>query len=82
MCLVVHERGTINVFDQFDRSPAGYVFWGWSASAYLDTGKYRLVPRVGFISEVMFLPLIAFALIVYSVLWIHRGFRMPRHPST
>ena len=80
-CIVFYERSTINVFDKFDHRPEGHVSWGWSASTYLDTGAYRLVPRAAFITEVMFLPPIAFAAIVYSILWIHRGFRISRQPS-
>jgi hypothetical protein len=80
--LVIREHSRINVFDQFDRFPLGYTFWAWSASAFLDTGEHRLVPRIGFISEVMFLPPIAFAFIVYSGLWIYQGFRVSRQPST
>ena len=79
--LVIREHGSINVFDQFDRFPRGYTFWAWSASAFLDTGEHRLVPRIGFISEVMFLPPIAFAFIVYSGMWIYQGFRTSRQPS-
>jgi hypothetical protein len=80
-CLVFHERSTINVFDQFDSRPGGYVFWAWSASAFLDTGAHRLVPRIGFIIQAMLFPPIAFAAIVYSILWIQRGFRMSRQSS-
>jgi hypothetical protein len=49
-CLVAYERSTINVFDQFDHRPAGYIYWGWSASAYLSTSQYHLQPRVSFIA--------------------------------
>src|SRR6266702_1264621 len=80
-CLVFYERSTINPFDQFEnRRPAGYVFWRWSASTYRDgsVDAHWLVPRVGVVTEAMLLPPIAFAAIVYSILWIHRGFRMSR----
>jgi len=80
-CLVAHERSTINVFDQFDHRPAGYAYWGWSASAYVSTAQYHLRPRVGFIAELMFLPPLAFAVIVYSTLWIYRGFRLSTQTS-
>ena len=80
--LIVRERTGINVFDQFDRSPPRYTFWGWSASAYLDTSEGLLVPRYGFISAVLLLPPMAFAFVVYSALWIYRGFRVSRQPST
>ena len=80
--LIVRERTGINVFDQFDRPPPRYAFWGWSASAFLDTGEHRLVPRASFISAVLLLPPVAFAFVVYSVLWIHRGFRASRQLST
>jgi hypothetical protein len=79
-CLVIHERSTINVFDQFDHQPAGYVYWVWSAKAFL-TGGHRLMPRVSYIAEVMLLPPVAFAFLVYSTLWICRGFRPSGHSS-
>ena len=77
-CFVFYERSTINVFDQFDSRASGYVFWGWSASAYLGSGAHRLVPRTSFIAKAMLLSPIAFAAIMYSIFWIHRGFRMSR----
>jgi hypothetical protein len=83
-CLVFHERRTINPFDQFDnRRPSGYVFWHWSASTYKDghVNAHWLVPRVGVVIEAMLLPPIAFAGVVYSILWIHRGFRLSRQSS-
>ena len=73
-CLVIYERSTINVFDQFDRRLAGYVFWGWSTEAFLND-EYHLVPRMGFIAKVRFLPPLAFALLVYAARWIIAGFR-------
>jgi hypothetical protein len=80
-CLVIRERSTINPFDQFDHWPPGYVFWRWSAKAFLDTGEHHLVPRVGFIAKVMFLPPLAFALLVYAALWIYHGFRISGRSS-
>jgi len=81
-CLVAYERSTINVFDQFDQKPKGYTYWGWSASAYLDRSQHRLEPRMSFIAEVAFLPPLAFALVVYSILWIYRGFHISKITST
>ena len=76
VCLVIRERSTINPFHQYDlRLPHVYTSWSWSASAL------RLQPRVDFIAEVMFFPPVALALAVYSVLWIHRGFRLSRQSS-
>ena len=36
----------------------------------------RLEPRVGLIAEVLFLPPLAFAFLVYATFWIYRGFRI------
>jgi hypothetical protein len=64
--LVVHERSTINTFDVFDQLKPNYVFWGWSATAFLDKGKRVLKPRTGVIAEVMLLPPLAFVAVVYA----------------
>ena len=73
-CLVIYEHKAINPCDQFyHRHPSVYVFWRWSTSTYLsgrtEYPSHYLQLRVGFIAELMFLPPLVFALLVYAARW-------------
>jgi hypothetical protein len=71
---IIHEYLGINIYEQFvDRSPSRYDFWHWYP--YIDASSYKLVPKIGYISMVMFLPPLIFGGVVYSTLWVFRGFR-------
>ncbi len=73
--LVIHEHSTINVFDQFDKTPHRYQFWVWSPQGAPSASEHHLRPRIGFITALMILPPLALAAGIYSALWVYRGFR-------